>query len=138
MYAILFLILFALVGVLICGWGLFPTLTSEWLVIDLSRGIYRGRRGVLFWHERLDGPLDDFEEVRIVDVPSEHDPNQRQSVRACDRWAELILVTCARRDERAIAGQEHGILLINAGLQLVLVVQEQVRIVGADAPVAMP
>jgi hypothetical protein len=70
MYAILFLILFALVGVLICGWGLFPTLTSEWLVIDLSRGIYRGRRGVLFWHERLDGPLDDFEEVRIVDVPS--------------------------------------------------------------------
>ncbi|MGB2610411.1 MAG: hypothetical protein WBC80_15655, partial [Isosphaeraceae bacterium] len=93
MYAILFLILFALVGVLICGWGLFPTLTSEWLVIDLSRGIYRGRRGVLFWHERLDGPLDDFEEVRIVDVPSEHDPNQRQSVRACDRWAELVIMS---------------------------------------------
>src|SRR5271166_7110813 len=55
-----------------------------------------------------------------------------------DRWAELISVPSARRDERAIAGQEHGILLINAGLQLVLVVQIQVRIVGADAPVAMP
>jgi len=39
-----------------------------------------------------------------------------------DRWAELISVTSAQRDEQAVAGQEHGILLINAGLQLVLVV----------------
>ena len=58
--------------------GLFLTLKSEWLVIDLGRGTYRGRRGMLFWRERLDGPVDDFDEIRIVEVPCEHDPNKRQ------------------------------------------------------------
>ena len=75
MYAIPIVVLFAVIGALICVYGLFLILKSEWLVIDLRRGTNRGRRGVLFWCERLDGPLDDFEEIWIVDLPSEQDPN---------------------------------------------------------------
>jgi hypothetical protein len=77
-YRIPILILLASIGILISGWGWSLILASEWLVIDLSRRTYKGRRGLPFWRERFEGPLDDFEEIRIVDVPWEHDPNQRQ------------------------------------------------------------
>lgn len=96
-YAIPVLSLFALVGVLICGLGLFLVLKSEWMVIDLTRGTYRGRRGMLFWRERLDGTVDDFDEIWIVEVPCEHDPNQRQWAVAwiwTNQFHQPFLVRC--------------------------------------------
>ncbi len=77
-YRIYLLALLASVGGLICVWGLSLILPSERLVIDLDHGVYSGSRGLPFWRERFRGPLEDFAEIRIVDVPYEHDPNQRQ------------------------------------------------------------
>ena len=77
-YRIPILILLTSIGVLMGGWGLSQILLSENLVIDLSCSNYWGSRGLPFWRKRFHGPLDDFEEIRIVAVPSEHDPNQRQ------------------------------------------------------------
>jgi hypothetical protein len=44
---------------------------SEWLQIDLRRRTTRGRRGLWFRSERLDGPLDDFDHMRLVDARSD-------------------------------------------------------------------
>lgn len=46
-------------------------LKTEWLVIDLRRRKYKGRRGLLFWAERLRGPLEDFDQIRLAQVPAD-------------------------------------------------------------------
>ena len=33
-------------------------------VIDLKRRTYKGRRGLVFWTQRLRGPLEDFDKIR--------------------------------------------------------------------------
>jgi hypothetical protein len=54
--------------------GMIPlgVLKSEWLVVDLTRKRYSGRRGLLFWAETLRGPLDDLDHIRLVKAPADH------------------------------------------------------------------
>lgn len=47
-------------------------LSSDRLDIDLRRRTYDGRRGPLFWRERLSGPLDDIEGMRLIYARTKH------------------------------------------------------------------
>jgi hypothetical protein len=59
----------AVISLIMMGHSLIPLFRSEQLTIDLLQRNYSGRRGLPFWGERLGGPLDDFEEIRLVDIP---------------------------------------------------------------------
>ncbi len=66
------LLLFIPVGLFgssLIAFTLVPLFKSERLVIDLDRRKYKCRRGVLFWGERLKGPLTDFDQIRLTFVP---------------------------------------------------------------------
>ena len=58
-----------LVGLAVAACGLNLLLRSEWLAIDLKRRAYFGRRGFLLWARRWAGPLEDFEHIRLCDIP---------------------------------------------------------------------
>lgn len=63
-----------ILGALAFAWaGLIPlgALKNEWLVIDLRRRRYSGRRGFYFWAETLRGPLDDLDKIRLVQAPAD-------------------------------------------------------------------
>jgi hypothetical protein len=70
-------LVFLAFSVLVLAGGLFELLRSDWLVLDLVQQSYRGFRGFLLWGDRLRGPLADFAEIRLVEVESEVDRNQR-------------------------------------------------------------
>lgn len=59
----------ALVGLAEIGFALHLLLKSEWLVIDLPRRSYTGRRAVLPWGERWAGSLKEFNHILLRDVP---------------------------------------------------------------------
>ncbi len=64
-----------ILGALAFTWaGMIPlgALKNEWLVIDLGRRRYRGRRGLLFSTETLGGSLDDLDHIRLVEAPADH------------------------------------------------------------------
>jgi hypothetical protein len=66
------LFLLASLAIIWIGMILLGALQTAWLVIDLTRRTYKGRRGLLFWTERLRGPLEDFDQIRLVRVPADH------------------------------------------------------------------
>ncbi len=51
------------------AFSLILLLRSESLVIDLLRRCYSGRRGVWLWGEKWAGPIDDFDHIRLIEVP---------------------------------------------------------------------
>jgi len=67
-----FLFLLASLAIIWIGMIHVGALKTEWLVVDLRRRTYKGRRGLLFWTERLRGPLEDFDQIRLAQVPADH------------------------------------------------------------------
>ncbi len=68
--ALLVFVPIALFGSGLIGAAFVPLVKSERLMIDLARREYKCRRGVLFWGERLKGPLGDFDQIRLALVPN--------------------------------------------------------------------
>ena len=61
--------IFGLVGFAEIAIGLGMLMRSERLAIDLRGRVYAGRSGFLFWGRSWAGPLEDFKQIRLSDLP---------------------------------------------------------------------